>query len=743
MDYRSCLHTETLRTYYTSYIGVNWESAKSSAFYGEDSIAEDQPRIHTLFATAKEANVRVVQMILRLDDLRRFLISERFAIILLVNLPDLKCLDCKKRTFSFGRSKSGTALWQNIGKFVRWTSSSDNATITNETTEAVSRTRRLSLGSNQKNYGSSAGLEAPLQFSPPKMIEKVTKGEFSIRDFIFQIQPPDSDSPLTFDTNSTPQQPENLMTGERKRNKSLREFIFQIQPEDGDTDVNDVPNVASPDKLYPNHNPPSPSKLEKDAAPGGRQRNRSVRDYIFPQSVEHSHSENPPSNSESSLIELPFKSSTYLNVSTITPPLSPLTSIIGKNDTYSNDFDNPLSKTAQYSMLTETISDKIANSLSYCGSVFVDAVSFCFEESIGCLTCGGSCDTCTEGFSIAINGLTGAWEYISSNGYEPVGTEDLERHRSVNNEYSNYDAHMSREKELVRSHSNHRYLSGFNFTSSTRSQQGENPRSGFWKKFGAFGSTDGSDSSANNTCSYCLGFPLPPGASVKHPHEIETKINYSSTHENNLMSTSPLQKTINNNPPPLENPLQATSNTSAKVSTSQHNGLQAYMVQNYPLKVENITNQLSGMPSFQPNCSEALQPLPSLEMTTRQQPSVQTPVTSDSNSIPTTGTHSNRVTAASGQTVQTQNVTRSNSNCIPPSQPPNVRTTFRNTSYSTGASNYVGHYIVIVGYDAEEDRFLYRDPGADSELCVIKASDLEKARCASGTDHDCIVVKVR
>ncbi|KAG0308103.1 hypothetical protein BGZ98_008999 [Dissophora globulifera] len=55
---------------------------------------------------------------------------------------------------------------------------------------------------------------------------------------------------------------------------------------------------------------------------------------------------------------------------------------------------------------------------------------------------------------------------------------------------------------------------------------------------------------------------------------------------------------------------------------------------------------------------------------------------------------------------------------------------------------YIGHFIVLVAYDPTEDIFYYRDPAVLDDLCSISAHDLERARSSSGTDHDCIVVKV-
>ncbi|TPX67064.1 hypothetical protein SpCBS45565_g04028 [Spizellomyces sp. 'palustris'] len=61
-----------------------------------------------------------------------------------------------------------------------------------------------------------------------------------------------------------------------------------------------------------------------------------------------------------------------------------------------------------------------------------------------------------------------------------------------------------------------------------------------------------------------------------------------------------------------------------------------------------------------------------------------------------------------------------------------------------GASDdFIGHYIVLIGYDSDHDFFYYRDPGTESDLCMIDGDDLESARMNSGTDHDLVVVRVR
>eukprot|EP00842_Homolaphlyctis_polyrhiza_P000375 jgi/Hompol1/1338/HPOL_005566-RA len=81
-------------TMYTSYIGVNWRNA-TKHFY-KDSLSEDVQRIRSLFANARESAVRVVPLILSMDDICRFLISNRYAIIVLVNATMIKCRTCRR-----------------------------------------------------------------------------------------------------------------------------------------------------------------------------------------------------------------------------------------------------------------------------------------------------------------------------------------------------------------------------------------------------------------------------------------------------------------------------------------------------------------------------------------------------------------------------------------------------------------------------------------------------------------------
>jgi hypothetical protein len=63
--------------------------------------------------------------------------------------------------------------------------------------------------------------------------------------------------------------------------------------------------------------------------------------------------------------------------------------------------------------------------------------------------------------------------------------------------------------------------------------------------------------------------------------------------------------------------------------------------------------------------------------------------------------------------------------------------------YELLSDEFIGHYILLIGYDALRDVFFYRDPGIAVPLCTIKSDVLEKARSFPGTDHDAIVVKVK
>jgi hypothetical protein len=58
------------------------------------------------------------------------------------------------------------------------------------------------------------------------------------------------------------------------------------------------------------------------------------------------------------------------------------------------------------------------------------------------------------------------------------------------------------------------------------------------------------------------------------------------------------------------------------------------------------------------------------------------------------------------------------------------------------SQEFVGHYIVLIGYDFERDVFLYRDPGVESPLCEMKEEDVQAAYYSQETDRDLIVVRI-
>jgi hypothetical protein len=100
---------------YTSHIGVNW-AHQQCQFY-KKCFQQDLKRISGLFSTSKESNVRVIHASLDMDDLKRFLLSNRYAVILLVNLSTLICSLCRERkrkdwyrSIFFKKQKSTTPL---------------------------------------------------------------------------------------------------------------------------------------------------------------------------------------------------------------------------------------------------------------------------------------------------------------------------------------------------------------------------------------------------------------------------------------------------------------------------------------------------------------------------------------------------------------------------------------------------------------------------------------------------------
>lgn len=49
---------------------------------------------------------------------------------------------------------------------------------------------------------------------------------------------------------------------------------------------------------------------------------------------------------------------------------------------------------------------------------------------------------------------------------------------------------------------------------------------------------------------------------------------------------------------------------------------------------------------------------------------------------------------------------------------------------------FEGHFVVLIGYDQTDDKFIYRDPASTQSYCAISTKDLDQARREEGTDHD-------
>ncbi|KAF9914195.1 guanylyl cyclase domain-containing protein 1 [Lobosporangium transversale] len=83
-------------TYYTSTIGA--DAAHSREKFYRKSFDDDQKRVNALFDNADAENVRVIQLVLPLDDFKRFLYCRKYGIITLVNQRLLSCLQCLEKT---------------------------------------------------------------------------------------------------------------------------------------------------------------------------------------------------------------------------------------------------------------------------------------------------------------------------------------------------------------------------------------------------------------------------------------------------------------------------------------------------------------------------------------------------------------------------------------------------------------------------------------------------------------------
>ncbi|KAI9316905.1 Guanylylate cyclase-domain-containing protein [Dichotomocladium elegans] len=86
-------------TYYTNFLGSRKEY-QDQRFY-KATFDEDEKRVNRLFLSAKSCSVHIVRMMLPLDDYRRFLYCQQYAIIALVNAKLLWCQLCKERKNCF------------------------------------------------------------------------------------------------------------------------------------------------------------------------------------------------------------------------------------------------------------------------------------------------------------------------------------------------------------------------------------------------------------------------------------------------------------------------------------------------------------------------------------------------------------------------------------------------------------------------------------------------------------------
>jgi hypothetical protein len=69
--------------------------------------------------------------------------------------------------------------------------------------------------------------------------------------------------------------------------------------------------------------------------------------------------------------------------------------------------------------------------------------------------------------------------------------------------------------------------------------------------------------------------------------------------------------------------------------------------------------------------------------------------------------------------------------------------------YAVGLGGYMGHYVVVCGYDKATDQVLYRNPGVAAGdiagtgyLCAESVDTFEAARSADGTDYDTVLLRL-
>lgn len=57
-------------------------------------------------------------------------------------------------------------------------------------------------------------------------------------------------------------------------------------------------------------------------------------------------------------------------------------------------------------------------------------------------------------------------------------------------------------------------------------------------------------------------------------------------------------------------------------------------------------------------------------------------------------------------------------------------------------TGYMGHYVVVIGFDAVKQEYVIRDPSAGAEELHVCAASFHQARRAFGTDEDLLVISV-
>lgn len=56
------------------------------------------------------------------------------------------------------------------------------------------------------------------------------------------------------------------------------------------------------------------------------------------------------------------------------------------------------------------------------------------------------------------------------------------------------------------------------------------------------------------------------------------------------------------------------------------------------------------------------------------------------------------------------------------------------------AQKFIGHYIVLCGFNRNIGRFIFRNPSNNDKLCMISYEKLDCARTDYGTDEDIILI---